>query len=56
MTQVDTLIEEARTLGLFKAHAPFEVEGIRLDRLTATQRRILRVLDIVPPWPELSAA
>ncbi|MBI2325078.1 MAG: hypothetical protein HYU87_08990 [Chloroflexi bacterium] len=25
MTQVDTLIEEARTLGLFKAHAPFEV-------------------------------
>lgn len=34
----------------------YSAEGIRLDRLTATQRRILRVLDIVPPWPELSAA
>ncbi len=34
----------------------YTAEGIRLDRLTATQRRILRVLDIVAPWPELSAA
>jgi len=34
----------------------YSADGIRLDRLTATQRRILRVLDIVPPWPELSAA
>lgn len=34
----------------------YSAEGIRLDRLTATQRRILQVLDIVPPWPEHSAA
>lgn len=34
----------------------YAVDGIRLDRLTATQRRILQVLDIVPPWPELGAA
>ncbi len=34
----------------------YTAAGIRLDRLTATQRRILRVLDIVAPWPELSAA
>jgi len=27
-------------------------EGIRLDRLTRTQRRILQLLDIHPPWPE----
>ena len=26
--------------------------GIRLDRLTATQRRILELLQIQPPWPE----
>ena len=26
--------------------------GIRLDRLTATQRRILELLEIQPPWPE----
>jgi hypothetical protein len=26
--------------------------GIRLDRLTHTQRRILDLLDIQPPWPE----
>jgi transposase len=26
--------------------------GIRLDRLTQTQRRILELLDIQPPWPE----
>jgi hypothetical protein len=26
--------------------------GIRLDRLTHTQRRILDALDIQPPWPE----
>ena len=26
--------------------------GIRLDRLTHTQRRILELLDIQPPWPE----
>jgi len=26
--------------------------GIRLDRLTHTQRRILQLLDIQPPWPE----
>jgi hypothetical protein len=27
-------------------------DGIRLDRLTHTQRRILELLDIQPPWPE----
>jgi uncharacterized protein DUF4277/DDE family transposase len=27
-------------------------DGIILDRLTATQRRILTLLDITPPWPE----
>jgi transposase len=27
-------------------------QGIRLDRLTYTQRRILGLLDIKPPWPE----
>jgi Domain of unknown function (DUF4277)/Transposase DDE domain len=27
-------------------------DGIRLDRLTHTQRRILDLLDIQPPWPE----
>ncbi|MDP9135951.1 MAG: IS1634 family transposase, partial [Actinomycetota bacterium] len=26
--------------------------GIRLDRLTATQRRLLELLDITAPWPE----
>ena len=26
--------------------------GIRLDRLTHTQRQILELLDIQPPWPE----
>jgi hypothetical protein len=26
--------------------------GIRLDRLTHTQRRILKLLEIQPPWPE----
>jgi hypothetical protein len=26
--------------------------GIELDRLTHTQRRILELLDITPPWPE----
>ncbi|MCA1680359.1 MAG: IS1634 family transposase [Actinobacteria bacterium] len=27
-------------------------DGIRLDRLTYTQRRILELLEIQPPWPE----
>jgi Domain of unknown function (DUF4277)/Transposase DDE domain len=27
-------------------------EGIRLDRLTTTQRRVLDLLQIQPPWPE----
>ncbi len=27
-------------------------DGIRLDRLTHTQRRLLELLDIQPPWPE----
>jgi hypothetical protein len=27
-------------------------DGIRLDRLTSTQRRILEHLEIQPPWPE----
>jgi Domain of unknown function (DUF4277)/Transposase DDE domain len=27
-------------------------DGIRLDRLTSTQRRILNLLAIQPPWPE----
>ena len=34
-------------LGLTYTHA-----GIRLDRLTATQRHILELLDTTPPWPE----
>lgn len=34
----------------------YTAEGIRLDRLTATQGRILQVLHITPPWPEQSAA
>lgn len=31
----------------------YTTEGIALDRLTATQRRILELLEIEPPWPEL---
>jgi hypothetical protein len=30
----------------------YTASGIRLDRLTHTQRRILELLDIQPPWPE----
>jgi len=30
--------------------------GIQLDRLTHTQRRILELLEITPPWPEQPAA
>jgi hypothetical protein len=35
--------------GLSLTYTP---EGIRLDRLTATQRHILNLLDVQPPWPE----
>jgi Transposase len=35
--------------GLGITHTP---NGIRLDRLTHTQRQILELLDIQPPWPE----
>jgi len=35
--------------GLGITHTP---NGIRLDRLTHTQRRILELLQIQPPWPE----
>jgi hypothetical protein len=35
--------------GLGITHTP---NGIRLDRLTHTQRRILELLNIQPPWPE----
>ncbi len=35
--------------GLGITHTP---RGIRLDRLTHTQRRLLELLDIQPPWPE----
>jgi hypothetical protein len=38
-------------LGLTYTHA-----GIQLDRLTHTQRRILELLDITPPWPEQTPA
>lgn len=31
-------------------------EGIVLDRLTGTQRRILELLGVPPPWPEQGAA
>ena len=31
----------------------YTAHGIRLDRLTATQRHILDLLHITPPWPEL---
>ena len=34
-------------LGLTYTH-----DGIRLDRLTATQQRILELLEIEPPWPQ----
>jgi Domain of unknown function (DUF4277)/Transposase DDE domain len=30
--------------------------GIRLDRLTHTQRRVLELLQITPPWPEQAPA
>jgi transposase len=30
----------------------YTTQGIRLDRLTHTQRRILQLLEIQPPWPE----
>ena len=36
-------------LGLTYTHA-----GIELDRLTHTQRRVLELLQITPPWPEQS--
>jgi transposase len=35
--------------GLGATHTP---HGLRLDRLTTTQRHILTLLDIDPPWPE----
>ena len=34
-------------LGLTYTHT-----GIELDRLTHTQRRVLQLLQITPPWPE----
>jgi hypothetical protein len=30
--------------------------GIELDRLTHTQRRVLELLEITPPWPEQKPA
>lgn len=30
----------------------YTVDGIRLDRLTSTQRRIVELLDVPLPWPE----
>ncbi len=38
-------------LGLTYTHA-----GIELDRLTHTQRRVLELLQITPPWPEQTPA
>jgi hypothetical protein len=38
-------------LGLTYTH-----DGIQLDRLTHTQRRILELLHITPPWPEQTPA
>ena len=38
-------------LGLTYTHA-----GIELDRLTHTQRRVLELLQITPPWPEQQPA
>jgi hypothetical protein len=38
-------------LGLTHTHA-----GIQLDRLTHTQRRVLELLQITPPWPEQTPA
>lgn len=32
----------------------YTAQGIRLDRLTATQRRILQLLKVDIPWPELA--
>jgi hypothetical protein len=34
----------------------YTAEGIRLDRLTPTQRRILDLLEVPLPWPEQAAA
>ena len=31
-------------------------DGIELDRLTHTQRRVLQLLQITPPWPEQQPA
>jgi Domain of unknown function (DUF4277)/Transposase DDE domain len=40
-------------LGVFQGLGlTYTPNGIRLDRLTHTQRRILELLDIQPPWPE----
>ena len=38
-------------LGLTYTHT-----GIELDRLTHTQRRVLELLQITPPWPEQKPA
>ena len=59
--QLDGLLPEGRTArptgrnilaafqGLGLTYTP---NGIVLDRLTTTQRRILQLLKIPPPWPE----
>ena len=40
-------------LGVFQGLGlTYTQAGIRLDRLTHTQRRILELLQINPPWPE----
>jgi hypothetical protein len=36
----------------FRHVLTYTPDGIHLDRLTATQRRILELLEIQPPWPE----
>jgi transposase len=43
----------ANILAAFQGHGlTYTPHGIRLDRLTATQRRILELLKIQPPWPD----
>jgi Domain of unknown function (DUF4277)/Transposase DDE domain len=40
-------------LGIFQGLGlTYTRAGIELDRLTHTQRRVLELLDITPPWPE----
>ena len=44
-------------LGVFQGLSlTYTRAGIRLDRLTHAQRRVLELLEITPPWPEQTPA